>query len=129
MFKHYHIRASVTSDKVDWATLPAVETAFTPSGTGDWRTAATIDLSSFPDGAKIEIILAARAAPTGTTTLGLRLSDTTSKATLYSTTTANEFATLNNSRIITKSSNSILVQILGIWNAENTGWYSVRRVG
>lgn len=122
-------RGVVKAQNVDYATFPVIDGSFTPSGAGDWRNIAVIDLSQYPSGSRIEITVTARTNAADTSTLGLRLSDTTVKNTLHSTTVANEFATLINERVVTKTSDSISIQLLGMWTTENAGWYTVKRIG
>ena len=122
---------AVTASKLNFGSFTVIQDIeFTPSGAGDWRTVVTLDLSAYPNGARLEINIVARTALTGGgfTSIGLRLSGTTTKASLL-TLNSGSFGTLNHNRIITKSATVPSIQILGTWSSENAGWYSVKRVG
>lgn len=114
--------------KIDFATLGTLSAEFTPSQTTGWNTAVSIDISSFPDGAKLKVEAKAMLQSGSSQSIGLRIDG--DYAPSITTVASGAFASLSAERVITKSGGTTLVQTLGDWTSSvQRGGYIVTRVG
>ncbi|WP_153006414.1 hypothetical protein [Leucobacter sp. G161] len=113
-------------DKID---LGVITGGLTLNQTTGWNNADTIDVSSFPDGAKLDVFVTAYIEATTSELRGVRIIGDVNPS--LNTVDAGKLASFTTSRIVTKSSPTIAVQTIGSWvdaTSKSCG-YIVKRVG
>lgn len=120
---------AVTADKIDLATFNVLTGSIALNQTSGWTNTDTIDVSSFPDGSKLEVFVTAYIEATSTELRGIRIIGDVNPC--LETVNIGEYRTLDTTRIITKSSPTIAIQTIGSWVASSSkaGGYIVKRVG